>query len=130
MKKTPLKALYLTALLTLCFGVFSHAQQGTVVINEDPTIDELLEIKKDINSDEKNSDRYKIQVYSGNLATAERTKSKFDSSVGQWRSQLVFEAPNYKIWVGSFRTRLEADRALVAVQRKFGDAFIFKPKKE
>lgn len=130
MKKPQLNTLYLTALITLCFTAFSYAQQGTVIINEDPAIDELLEIKKDINNDEKNSDRYKIQIYSGNLATAESYKSKFDSSVGQWRSQLVFEAPNYKVWVGSFRSRLEVDRALVAVQKSFGDAFIFKPKKE
>ncbi|RAJ18203.1 SPOR domain-containing protein [Olleya aquimaris] len=130
MKTLQTKTLFITLFATLFLSVFSYAQQGTVVINEDPAIDKLLAIKKDMNSDEKNSDRYKIQVYSGNLATAESTKSKFDSSVGQWRSQLVFDSPNYKVWVGSFRTRLEADRALVAVQRKFGDAFIFKPKKE
>jgi hypothetical protein len=45
-------------------------------------------------------------------------------------SKLVYETPNYKIWVGNFRTRLEADRALVKVKSKFPTAFIFKPKKD
>tara|TARA_R110002051_G_scaffold185782_1_gene255212 strand:- start:157 stop:486 length:330 start_codon:yes stop_codon:yes gene_type:complete len=106
------------------------AQSGTVILNEDPAIAKLLEIKKDMNKDDKNSDRYKIQIYSGNLGYAESIKSKFENSNGKIRSQLVFETPNYKVWVGSFRTRLEAERALVDVQKKFTDAFIFKPKKE
>ncbi len=130
MKTSHLKALSLTALITICFSAFSMAQQGTIIINEDPTIPKLLEIKKDINKNDTNSNRYKIQIYSGNLGGAESNKSKFDSTVGKHRSQLVFETPNYKVWVGNFRTRLEAERALVEVQKKFADAFLFKPKKD
>ncbi|AUC74297.1 translation initiation factor IF-2 [Olleya sp. Bg11-27] len=130
MKKTQLKTFYLTALITIGFSTMGHSQQGTVVVNEDPAIANLLKLKKEINSNEKNSNRYKIQIYSGHLSRAESIKSSFNGSVGQWNSQLVFEAPNYKVWVGNFRKRLEADRALVEVQKKFGDAFIFKPLKE
>ena len=43
---------------------------------------------------------------------------------------MKFETPNYKVWVGNFETRLEADRALRRIKRKFANAFIFKPKKE
>ena len=46
-----------------------------------------------------------------------------------WKSNIVYEYPNFKIWAGSFATRLEADRALKEVKRKFPSAFIFKPKK-
>ena len=130
MKIKQIKAFCLTSLITICFSTFSMAQSGTVILNEDPAIAKLLEIKKDMNKDDKNSDRYKIQIYSGNLGSAESIKSKFENSNGKIRSQLVFETPNYKVWVGSFRTRLEAERALVDVQKKFTDAFIFKPKKE
>ena len=130
MKIIQIKAFCLTSLITICFSTFSMAQSGTVILNEDPAIAKLLEIKKDMNKDDKNSDRYKIQIYSGNLGSAESIKSKFENSNGKIRSQLVFETPNYKVWVGRFRTRLEAERALVDVQKKFTDAFIFKPKKE
>ncbi|QCE41577.1 SPOR domain-containing protein [Psychroserpens sp. NJDZ02] len=130
MKKIQIKTFYLTALITIGFSAVGYSQQGTVILNEDPTIANLLKVKKEINSNEKNSDRYKIQIYSGNLGRAESTKSNFNGSVGKYSSQLVFEAPDYKVWVGSFRSRLEADRALVEVQKKFRDAFIFKPLKE
>ncbi|AXO80375.1 SPOR domain-containing protein [Olleya aquimaris] len=130
MKITQIKTYYLSALITICFSTFTIAQQGTVVVNENPSIPKLLEIKKDINKDDNNSDRYKIQIYSGSVSKAESTKSKFDNSIGIWKSQLTFESPDYKVWVGNFRTRLEAERALLDVQKKFKDAFIFKPKKD
>ena len=45
-------------------------------------------------------------------------------------SILEFETPNYKIWVGNFRNKLEADRTLLKVQKEFPNAFVFKPKKD
>ena len=106
------------------------AQQGEVLINQDQEITELLKLKKEINSNEDSSDRYKIQIYSGRRVSAEKSKSDFMNSYEKWSSKLVYETPNYKVWVGSFRSRLEADRALLDVKRKFPNAFIFKPKKE
>ena len=119
--------------LTLClFGlsIFSNAQEGLVIINQDASISELLELKKEINKNENDSDRYKIQIYSGSRAKAESMKNEFASAYNQWSSKLVYETPNYKIWIGSFRSRLDADRALIKIKRKFPSAFIFKPLKE
>ena len=122
-----------TALIVFCLGLtssFCHAQQGTVIINQDPDIDQLLAIKKQMNTSENAPDRYKIQVYSGNRSDAEVAKTKVYSSFNEWKATLVYETPNYKIWVGNFRTRLEADRALKKIKSRFPNAFIFKPKKE
>ena len=41
--------------------------------------------------------------------------------------EMKYETPNYKIWVGKFRTRLEADRELLVVKKLFPNAFPFKP---
>jgi hypothetical protein len=41
---------------------------------------------------------------------------------------MVYETPNYKIWIGNFRSRLEADKALIKIKKKYINAFIFKPK--
>ena len=107
----------------------TNAQEGTLTINQDQDIEKLLAIKKDMNSSEDATDRYKIQVYSGNRADAENAQTKTNSSFS-WKTSLVYNTPNYKIWVGSFRTRLEADRALKKIKTKFPNAFIFKPKKK
>ncbi|MCB0388848.1 MAG: SPOR domain-containing protein, partial [Winogradskyella sp.] len=93
----------------------SFAQQGNVIINQDEEITQLLKLKTEINTSENTSDRYRIQIYSGNRSEAEKSQSTFKSMDLEMASKLVYETPNYKIWVGNFRTRLEADRALVKV---------------
>lgn len=112
------------------FASVSFAQEGTVIINQDKEIAKLLDIKTEINTSENASDRYKIQIYSGNRSEAEKAQSTFKSLDLDLTSKLVYETPNYKIWVGNFRSQLEADRALVKVKAKFPAAFKFKPKKE
>ena len=112
----------------LFLGTLTNAQEGKITINQDKEITELLELKKDINTSEINSNKFVIQIFSGNRQTAEKTKSVFESKFSGWTTKLVFQTPNYKVWVGKYRTRLEGDRALVEVQEHFPDAFIFKPK--
>jgi len=127
----------LKTLKNLCFSLalllsssVVFGQQGTVVINQQPEISTLLELKKEINIEEEDNDRYKIQIYSGSRQEAESVENNFDSTFNSWSSKLEYETPNYKIWVGSFRTRLEAERALIKIKKKFPNAFIFKPKKK
>ena len=125
-------SLRMSLLVSICFIAFvtnGFAQQGTVTLNQDKNINVLLNLKKEMNKTENLTDRYKIQVYSGNRGEAEATQTTFNSAFENWKSNIVYEYPNFKIWAGSFTTRLEADRALKEVKRKFPSAFIFKPKK-
>lgn len=110
-------------LLGLTFHV--NAQEGKVNIDQDKDITTLLEFKKDLNT----VDLYKIQVYQGHRSGAEEAKSKFASIYDEWPISMEYETPNYKIWVGNFRSRLEADKALIKIKKNYGSAFIFKPKK-
>ena len=127
-----MKILYLkiSLLSVFCLSVstnFCAAQQGKVVVNQDKNITELLNVKKEMNKNDTN--RYKIQIYSGNRKDAESANANFMSSFSQWTSVVRFETPNYKIWAGNFATRLEADRALKKIKQNFPSAFIFRPKK-
>lgn len=122
------KIRHIILVATFLIGNNIIAQEGTVIINQDKEIDELLVIKKSI---ETSSDRYKIQVYSGpSRSTAESTRTKFGENYSDWASSIEYETPNYKIWIGNFRNRLEADRALIRIKKTFVNAFIFKPKKD
>ena len=127
MMKIPFKlSIYI---LTFSLGSFSNlaAQEGVVEVHQDKQIDALLRVKKEVNATAAN---YKIQIYSGNRSGAEKAQTDFRNSFSEWPSTKEFETPNYKIWVGNFKTRLEADRALVKIKRKFTNAFPFKPKQE
>lgn len=127
MKKKQTKIVLSLAVLTLFSLSNLLAQEGVVTVNQDRQITELIKLKKEVNRTEFN---YKIQIYNGNRSGAENARLEFRKSFSDWSTNIKYETPNYKIWVGNFKTRLEADRALLKVKKKFGNAFIFKPKKE
>jgi hypothetical protein len=115
------------------FGLLNHqnisAQQGTVVINQDSEISELLELKKQVNKSGKSINLLTIQIYSGNRSGAENAKTKFLSKYGGFTIDLSYETPFYRVRAGRFKSRLEADRALLRFKREFSGAFILNPKK-
>ncbi|CDF77932.1 sporulation related domain protein [Formosa agariphila KMM 3901] len=122
------KIIAFTGFCVFTLSTKTFAQQGSIAINQDDKIKELLDVKKEMNKDENATDRFKIQLYSGNRADAEDVLKEYNGDFNQWEGTLVYETPNYKIWVGSYRTRLEADRALTEIKTKYPNGFIFKPK--
>ena len=125
MKKSPITAFFIFLIITLV-SFNSLGQTGQVTIDADKDIDKLLEFKKDI----KTIDLYKIRIYSGDRSGAENTKSQANGLYGDWPSIMEYETPNYKIYVGNFLSRLEADRALMKVKKNYPSALILFFKKE
>ena len=120
--------LKITLLCLAFFGIAnqSFAQEGVVIIDQDKDITKLLEYKKDV----KTADLYKIQLDFGSRSEAMALRQKFQNTFSEWPSELVYETPNYKVWVGNFSTRLEADIALLKIKSKFSTAMVFEPKKD
>lgn len=103
-----------------------QAQEGTVTIDQNRQIDKLLEFKKDLRN---TVDAFVIQVYYGSRTGAQSVKSQVATTFPDWSNSLEFETPTYKVWVGNFRTRLEADRALMLAKKTYPDALVLRPKK-
>ena len=115
---------------TIIFSLQSiTAQQGNVIIDQDPAIPQLLEQRIKMSKNNDLGERFKIQLYYGNNQGASSKITSFRSSFDEWTSEVAYEEPNYKVWVGNFRNRLEADRALMRIKEKFPSAFIFKPER-
>ncbi|WP_040279223.1 SPOR domain-containing protein [Psychroserpens damuponensis] len=125
MKLNFLKTTVPLVFILACSSIIS-AQEGVVNIEQDSDITKLLEYKKDV----KTVDLYKIQLDFGSRSEAESLKRKFQNTFAQWPAEMVYETPNYKVWVGNFSTRLEADIALLDIKKKFSKAMVFEPKKE
>ncbi|MCK0108478.1 SPOR domain-containing protein [Flavobacteriaceae bacterium S0825] len=121
MKKNSYKFLILTFLFSVLFVNTSNAQDGVVAINQDKDVETLLRLKKDVNRTLVN---YRIQIYNGNRQGAKKAETDFKEVFSDWNPSMKFQTPNYKIWVGSFKTRLEADRALLRIKKEFRNAFI------
>jgi len=117
-----------------CFALVSTkllAQQGDVSINQNDNIYALLNLKKELNEDENTSDRYKILIFQGKESKAEDAKLKFKKIFPQYTPTINFEYPNYKVYVGNYRTKIEAERARVVIKEKFPNASPpIKPRKD
>ena len=119
--------LFIASILTVFVSGKCIAQDAVLKVNQDPKITQLLHLKKDLEKENKLSDGYTIQLYYGELDKANQTLRKYKGSYSNWPASIEYETPNYKVWAGNFSTRIEAERALLDIQRNFSAAFILKP---
>ena len=111
-------------IMVLILNFSAQAQNGKVEITQSVEIEKVIEIKKEIN---KNKSMLRIQIFNGSREDANNTKEKFENIKVDSIIDMVYETPNYKIWVGNYKTQLEADIKLLEIKRYFPDAFIFRP---
>lgn len=129
MKITTQYRLISAVFLLLMFSLKVQAQTATLTVNQNPKIPQLLELKKTLEKENKLSDGYTIQLYYGELGQANQILRKYRSNFANWPASIEYETPNYKVWAGNFSTRIEAERALLRIQKDFSAAFILKPER-
>jgi hypothetical protein len=69
----------------------------------------------------------KIQVFSGDSEKAKKILNDCKQDFEDLDGTIVFNTPNYKVWVGNFRTRIEAERNLIEI-RKQRKCLLLKPR--
>ncbi|MHB1179482.1 MAG: SPOR domain-containing protein [Daejeonella sp.] len=118
--------------LSFFFLQFAVAQEkGKVVVIKDPQIDSLisrrLELSKSENSGSSvSTSGFRVQIFSGlgrEDVYAEQTK--FKSLYPGITSYVSYTQPNYRLRVGDFRTRLEAQKFVNEIQKHYSSVFIF-----
>lgn len=120
-------------ILIVCLGCFinSYAQEGDIKIIKDNRIDALVEkqgavippsIKPEI-------DGYRIQLFFDSDKDAiYGARSQFISKFPKVDTYVEFNAPNFMLKVGDFRTRLEAEKVKSEVEAEFPTSFVIKEK--
>ena len=99
-------------------------QNGSIKINQSNKLDSIIKLKKELNSKIQN---LRIQIYSGGRENAEQIIQEFNEIFNDTSADVIYETPNYKVWVGNYYTQLEADKILIEIRKKFRSAFIFRP---
>jgi predicted deacetylase len=105
------------------------AQNQNSDISQDPKFEQLLNEKRKINPSLTVNDFYKIQIYNGGSETAKKTLNEFRQEFAAIDATIVFNTPNYKVWVGNFRTRIEAERNLAIIKDRYKNVLLIKPSK-
>ena len=99
-------------------------QNGNIEINQSNKLDSIIKLKRELNSKIQN---LRIQIYSGDRDNAEQIIKEFIEIFNDTTADVIYETPNYKVWVGNYYTQLEADKRLLEIRKKFRSAFIFRP---
>ncbi len=73
--------------------------------------------------------RYKIQIFSGESEKAKNTLNDFRREFKNIDGTIVFFTPNYKVWVGNFKTRIEAERNLIEIRKSYKNVHLIRPNK-
>jgi hypothetical protein len=136
MKKS---ALYIINLGLLCCCIFfappvSCAQtRGKVEVIKDPLIDTLIArrpyLNKTILGSDANSSGFRVQIYFGSSRQAAYdAQAKFMNEYPETSTYISYIEPNFKVQVGDFRTRLEAQKLQNELNGMFNTLFIIPTK--
>jgi cell division protein FtsN len=114
------------SVILLGFVTCGIAQNGEISIEQDASITRLLEVYKISNS---KSNFYTIQVGFGSYSKAEELKQQVDIDFPDLKAKIIFDSPTYRVQIGQFRSKLEAERKFKEVRIKYPESLLLKPEK-
>ena len=136
MKKTVfyIANLSLVVCCIFLFPAFSSAQtRGKVEVIKDPLIDTLIAkrpyLDKTTGSSLVSSGGYRVQIFFGSSRQAAyNAQAKFLNDYPDVTTYISYIEPNFKVQVGDFRTRLEAQKLQNDLRGMFTSLFIITTK--
>lgn len=85
--------------------------------NSSPEIKRLISKKRAFNKTYGYG--FRVQVYYGDETKARKMQNKFKISFPNVYTKLAYNKPDWKVHVGNYKTKLEADKALITFSEKF-----------
>ena len=98
-------------------------------MSQNPKFEKLLNEKRKINASITVNDIYKIQIYNGDIESCKKNLVDFKKEFLNLDGTIVFYTPAYKVWVGNFKSRIEAERNLLLLKNKYPNSLIIQPNK-
>lgn len=115
--------------LFLLFSNFYSLFAQEITLTQDPKIEQLLAEKRKVNASITINNQFKIQIYNGSSEESKKILIQFKKENKNYDATIVFSTPIYKVWIGNFKTRIEAERNLNVLKKKYPSAIIIKPNK-
>lgn len=117
-------------LITLAFialwqcNLTGQTNEGAVRIESSAHIDQMLAQKKDYNKTIEKFEGFKIQIYYGSEKECYKVKEEFTSLFPDIATSIIFSTPQWKLQIGNYRSRLEADYAMVNIKKEYPAAIV------
>jgi hypothetical protein len=115
------KTVIISCLLFVWF-LTSQTIYSQSIKSDSTLINELISKKRSFNKEFGYG--FRIQLYNGFETEAKKTEAKFKIDFPEIKTYLLYRQPEWKIQVGFYKTKLEADRALLDFKRKYRSAIV------
>lgn len=115
----------------MCSQQLSAQEKGKVLVIKDPQIDSLIARRIELNrvgltGNNVTLSGYRLQIFSGlDRQAAYSEQAKFKARYPAINTYISYTQPNYKLRVGDFRTRLEAEKLMNELKKYYTSMFIF-----
>jgi len=113
------------------FGLFCFLSSNDLIaqitISQDQKFEYLLSEKRKINTSITNTYKFKIQIFYGENQQARKVLNQFKQTYKDLDGTIIFSSPNYKVLVGSFRNKIDADRTRLEIVKEYPNALVVRP---
>lgn len=106
------------------FMTFGQTGEGEVRIQTSAHVDQMLAEKKEYNKSIESYQGFKIQIYYGSEKKCYEVQEDFKMLFPEIATSVIFSTPQWKLQVGNYRTRLEADNAIVNIKKDYPPAIV------
>jgi hypothetical protein len=98
---------------------------SALIITKDSRLDELINKQKEQNIINQTMHGYRIQIYFGGIRQkASEVKIEFSSRFPDVPAYLTYQQPNFKVRIGDYRNRYEAQKFMETIEGLFPTCFI------
>src|SRR5690606_17270874 len=104
----------------------SNNLTAQITLEQDSKFENLLNEKRKVNASITTTDKYKIQIFYGDGNNARKVLNEFKNNFSNIDATIIFSSPNYKVQVGTFRNKIDADRTRLEIINKYPDALVVK----
>jgi hypothetical protein len=130
------RTIILTYVVIISACAIGQPSQGEVTINKNAEVDTILARYDQLNAeylenpDNKGITGYRVQIFfdSGNYSgdRAREAREDFEEKYDDIPVYITWKAPNYRVRVGDFRDRLDAERFLQKIAKDYPNAWVIK----
>ena len=113
--------------LFICSATFSQSYKYNLKNN--PKFDSILKLKKRVDKKIFDENYYSIQVFSGGYNFGDSISNYVNEKYLGDSIYFYFETPNYKVRIGKYKSKIEAEKKLKEIKKEFKSAFVFIPSK-
>jgi len=117
--------------MLLLFTSASAQTRGKVEVIKDPRIDTLAARRAELNRTlgTETVSGFRVQIFTGtNRKDAYSAQSKFQEEFPDIRTYVIYSDPNFKVRVGDFRTKADAEKLEDDLKKWFNGMFIIQDK--